>query len=101
MRNVVKKWPVGAPIQAPLDALDNLLRKNRFDPNQVKQVEVRVATHLAMIVDNREIPDICLQHVIAMMLLDKTVTFRSAHDAARMKDPAVLTTAGKGSVDSR
>jgi 2-methylcitrate dehydratase PrpD len=26
----------------------------------------------------------------AVMLLDKTVTFRSAHDQARMKDPAIL-----------
>ena len=42
------------------------------------------------IVDNREIPDICLQHMIAVMLIDKTASFKSAHDVARMKDPAVL-----------
>jgi 2-methylcitrate dehydratase PrpD len=35
-------------------------------------------------------PDICLQHMVAVMLLDKTATFGSAHDKARMKDPAVL-----------
>jgi 2-methylcitrate dehydratase PrpD len=35
-------------------------------------------------------PDICLQHMVAVMLLDKTATFQSAHDKARMKDPAVL-----------
>jgi 2-methylcitrate dehydratase PrpD len=35
-------------------------------------------------------PDICAQHMTAVMLLDKTVTFRSAHDQARMKDPATL-----------
>ena len=28
--------------------------------------------------------------MVAVMLLDKTVTFRSAHDIARMKDPEVL-----------
>jgi len=31
-----------------------------------------------------------MQHMIAVMLLDKTVTFVSAHDKARMQDPAVL-----------
>src|SRR5579863_4584704 len=89
-RTNVKKWTVGSPIQAPLDALDNLFRKNHFDAEQVKEVRVRVATDEASIVDNREIPDICLQHMIAVMLVDKTVSFRSAHDTPRMKDPAIL-----------
>lgn len=89
-RTDIKKWTVGAPIQAPLDALDNLLKRNRFEPDQVKQVVVRVATDEATIVNNREIPDICLQHLIAVMLIDKTVSFKSAHEEARMKDPAVL-----------
>ena len=90
MRNGVKKWTVGLPIQAPLDALDNLIRKNNLEPDQVKQIVVRVAAGLATIVDNRAIPDICLQHLMAVMLLDRTISFKSAHDVARMKDPAVL-----------
>jgi 2-methylcitrate dehydratase PrpD len=89
-RTNIKKWTVGAPIQAPLDALDTLLKRHQFSAEQVKQVVVRVAAAEATIVDNREIPDICLQHLIAVMLVDKTVTFRSAHDTPRMKDPAVL-----------
>jgi 2-methylcitrate dehydratase PrpD len=89
-RTNVKKWTVGSPIQAPLDALDNLLRKYHFDADQVKEVKVRVATDEASIVDNREIPDICLQHMMAVMLIDKTASFKSAHDIARMKDPAIL-----------
>ena len=40
--------------------------------------------------NNREMPDICLQHMVAVMLLDKTASFAAAHDKARMKDPAVL-----------
>ncbi len=34
-------------------------------------------------------PDICLQHLLAVMLLDKTVTFVSSHEYARMNDAAV------------
>ena len=44
----------------------------------------------ANLVDNREMPDICLQHMVAVMLVDKTASFKSAHDKARMQDPAVL-----------
>ncbi|MGH9679081.1 MAG: MmgE/PrpD family protein, partial [Candidatus Acidiferrales bacterium] len=29
-------------------------------------------------------------HMVAVMLVDQTVTFRSAHDTARMKDPEIL-----------
>lgn len=90
LRTDVKKWTVGAPIQAPLDALVDLIQKNHFTADQVDKVVVRVATDEAGIVDNREIPDISLQHLIAVMLLDGTVSFKSAHDVARMKDPAVL-----------
>ena len=94
-RTNVKKWTVGAPIQAPLDALETLLKRRRFDGALVKQVTVRVAAAEATIVDNREIPDICLQHLIAVMLVDKTVSFKSAHDEARMRDPAVLSQRAK------
>jgi len=89
MRTNFKKWTVGAPIQAPLDGLENILKRRPFDPEQVKQVSVRVATNEASIVNNREIPDICLQHLMAVMLVDKTVTFKSAHDLNRMRDAAV------------
>jgi 2-methylcitrate dehydratase PrpD len=86
----LKKWTTGGPIQSPLDAMVNLQKRHPFNADQVKQVVVRAATSAAYTVNNREMPDICLQHMIAVMLLDKTVTFRSAHDKARMKDPDVL-----------
>jgi 2-methylcitrate dehydratase PrpD len=85
----IKKWTVGAPIQAPLDALDNLMKRRPIDPDQVRQFTVRIAASAAKVVDNREMPDIWLQHMAAVMLLDKTVSFQAAHDTARMKDPEV------------
>jgi 2-methylcitrate dehydratase PrpD len=32
-------------------------------------------------------PDICMQQMCAVMLMDGIVTFESAHDEARMRDP--------------
>jgi len=89
-RTNIKKWTVGSPIQAPLDALENLRKKHPFEADQVKQVTVRIATDEAAVVDNRDIPDICLQYMLAVMLLDKTASFKAAHDNARMHDAAVL-----------
>ena len=86
----IKKWPVGSPIQAALDALVILRKQHPLDSDQVRHVSVRLATDEAAIVNNREIPDICLQHMIAVALLDKTVTFASAHDRERLKDAATL-----------
>lgn len=89
-RTNIKKWSVGSPIQAPLDALELVRKRRPFEAEQVQQVIVRVSTAEAAVVDNREIPDICLQHMVAVMLLDKTASFRAAHDKARMQDPAIL-----------
>jgi 2-methylcitrate dehydratase PrpD len=89
-RTNIKKWTVGSPIQAPLDALAGFFKQRSFSADDVVKVVVRIASDEANTVSNRDMPDICLQHMVAIMLLDKTVTFRSVHDRARMKDPAVL-----------
>ncbi|HEX4643032.1 MAG TPA: MmgE/PrpD family protein [Candidatus Acidoferrales bacterium] len=89
-QTTLKRWTTGGPIQSPLDALQLILKKHTFDANQVKQVVVHASTSAAYTVNNREMPDICLQHMIAVMLLDKTASFKAAHDKPRMQDPAVL-----------
>ncbi len=86
----LKRWTTGGPIQSPLDALQLILKKHPFEPDQVKQVVVRTSTSAAYTVNNREMPDICLQHMVAVMILDKTASFKAAHDKARMQDPAIL-----------
>jgi 2-methylcitrate dehydratase PrpD len=89
LRTNIKRWSVGSPIQAPLDSLSALLR-NGVKAEQVERVVVRVAHQGANITDNRNMPDICMQHMCAVMLLDGTVSFKSAHDEKRMQHPKVL-----------
>jgi 2-methylcitrate dehydratase PrpD len=90
IRTNIKKWTVGSPIQAPLDALAGFFKQRSFTADDVRKVVVRIASDEANTVSNRDMPDICMEHMVAVMLLDKMATFRSAHDKARMKDPAVL-----------
>ena len=88
-RTDIKKWTVGTPIQAPLDAVANLRRQRPFEADDVQQVVVRMAPTVGAVVDNRDIPDICLQHMMAVMLIDKTASFAAAHDKPRMDDATV------------
>jgi 2-methylcitrate dehydratase PrpD len=86
----IKRWAVGSPIQAPLDSLLELIREHRLRADEVERVIVRVAHLGANTTDNREMPDICMQHLCSVMLLDGTVTFKSSHDEKRMRHPKVL-----------
>ena len=86
----LKRWTTGGPIQSPLDALQLIMKKHPFEPDQVKQVVVHASTSAAYTVNNREMPDICLQHMIAVMIIDKTASFKAAHDKPRMQDPELL-----------
>jgi 2-methylcitrate dehydratase PrpD len=88
-QTIIKKWSTGGPIQSPLDALVNLRRQRPFEAEQVKRVVVRLSTSAAPKVDNNQNPDLCLQYLVAVMLLDRTVSFRAAHDKVRMQDPAI------------
>jgi 2-methylcitrate dehydratase PrpD len=90
MRTNIKKWSVGSPIQAALDALELMLQRRPFTPGDVRKVVVRLGTRSASVVNNRDIPDICLQHMVAVMLVDKTASFDAAHDKPRMQDPRIL-----------
>jgi 2-methylcitrate dehydratase PrpD len=87
MNTNIKRWSVGSPIQAPLDALSVLLP---FKADEVEKVVVRVAHQGANTTNNRDMPDICMQHLCAVMILDGTVSFKSSHDEKRMKNPKVL-----------
>jgi 2-methylcitrate dehydratase PrpD len=90
MNTNIKRWSVGSPIQAPLDALDLLIREHRVKAHEVDRVVVRVAHQGANTTNNRVMPDICMQHLCAVMLLDGTVSFKAAHDEKRMRDARVL-----------
>jgi 2-methylcitrate dehydratase PrpD len=90
LRTNIKRWSVGSPIQAPLDSLAELIRKEGVKADAVERVVVRVAHQGANTTDNRDMPDICMQHMCAVMLLDGSVTFKSSHDEKRMRHPKVL-----------
>jgi len=90
LRGGIKRWPVGGPIQGPMHVLRDLIQQHNLSADEVEKVTARLPDKELEIVNNRPTPDICLQHLLAGMLQDGTVTFKSAHDFRRMRDPKIL-----------
>ncbi|HEY1474066.1 MAG TPA: MmgE/PrpD family protein [Pseudolabrys sp.] len=90
MNTSIKKWTVGSPLQSVLDGVTVLLADPAVRAGKIKRIVVDMPADRLHIVDNRTISDICLQHLVAMMIVDGGATFASIHDNARMSDPKVL-----------
>ena len=85
----IKTFSVGYPIQAPLDAFLILRRQHGLNMNNVERIVVRLPEDGARIVDNRAMPDVNVQYIIAVALVDGTVSFADSHSHERMEDPQV------------
>lgn len=90
LRAGIKRWPVGGPIQGPMHVLREMIERHRVNADEVEKLVVRMPDKELEIVNNRDMPDISVQHLLAVMLIDGNITFKSAHDFARMKDRKVL-----------
>src|SRR5205814_6018692 len=87
----IQVFPVGYPIQAPLDAFVTLRRQHTLTVDNVDRIVVRLPEDGARIVDNRAMPDVNLQYAIAVALIDGTLSFEASHSYERMRDPQVQT----------
>jgi 2-methylcitrate dehydratase PrpD len=86
----IKKWSVGAPLQSVLDSVAVLLDDPGVRADNIRHIRVDMPTASMRIVDNSTIPDLCVQHLVALMIVDRGASFAAVHDAARMTDPKVL-----------
>ena len=86
----IKRWAVGYPIQAPLDAVSNLIERHGVKSADVERVTITIDDQGARTVNARKMASINIQHLVAVMLLDGEITFASAHDDQRVADRAVL-----------
>ncbi len=84
---LVKKYPVGSPMMETVDATLAMLSKQPIRPQDVEKVVVRIPASGARTVNNRKMPDVNVQYMVANILLDGKLTFESAHDYDRLQDP--------------
>jgi 2-methylcitrate dehydratase PrpD len=95
METTIKRWCVGSPIQAPLDAVETLLATHRFNAAEVESIEVDLAVEAARVVDGRPMANVNLQHQVALLIVDGSLTFETSHAAERMTDPPVAALAAR------
>jgi 2-methylcitrate dehydratase PrpD len=89
-RTNIKRWCVGTPIQAALDAMMILIERDGLSPETLASLKVTIHASGARTVNDRTIPDISMQYLLAAMLIDGGLTFASAHDSARLSHPDIL-----------
>lgn len=85
----IKKFAVGSPAQAAVQAVLDLLADGDIDPARVEDIEIVLPHDLARVVDGRSMPDINCQYLVVGTLLDRRFSFAMAHDTARMTAPDV------------
>lgn len=91
----IKVFSVGYPIQAPLDAFLTMRRENNLNLDNVEKIVARLPEDGARVVDDRAMPDVNLQYVMAVALIDGTLSFEASHSYERMRDPQVQTVKGR------
>jgi 2-methylcitrate dehydratase PrpD len=91
----IKKWCVGSPVQAALDAVEAIRMETPFKASEIKAVTVRLPSDSAKVVDNGPMPNVNCQHLVALALVDGGLTFDASHDHARMDEPAVRDLRGR------
>jgi 2-methylcitrate dehydratase PrpD len=85
----IKPFSVGYPIQAPLDAFLRLHREHGLNVSNVERIVVRLPEDGARVVNDRAMPDVNCQHIIALALVKGTVSFEDSHSYEQMADPTV------------
>jgi 2-methylcitrate dehydratase PrpD len=86
---LVKKYPVGSPMMETVDATLAMLSKQPIRPQDIEKVVIRIPASGARTVNNRKMPDVNVQYMVANILLDGKLTFESAHDYNRLQDPGL------------
>jgi 2-methylcitrate dehydratase PrpD len=87
---LIKKYPVGSPMMETVDATLALLAKQPIPTEQIDKIIVRIPESGARTVNNRHMPDVNVQYMVAAILLEGKLSFELAHDYERFQNSRVL-----------
>jgi 2-methylcitrate dehydratase PrpD len=85
----IKKYSVGYPALAPVDAMVGLARTNDVPIEEIVAIRCVMLPQNIYVVKDRTMPNIDLRYLLTVALLDKGLHFAAAHDTDRFDDPAV------------
>ena len=82
----IKKWCVGSPVLASLDAVEAIRAAHQFEHRDIVSVTIRLPSDTAVVVDNGPMANVNCQHLVAVAIIDGGLSFAAAHDQARMSE---------------
>jgi 2-methylcitrate dehydratase PrpD len=86
----IKRYSVGSPAQAAVQATEEIVHEYSPDITAIKQIDILLPADLARVVDDRGMPDVNVQYLVAGTLTDGRCSFQMSHDVARMTSPPIL-----------
>ena len=90
METNIKKYAVGSPAQAPVQAMETLIEREGLTVDDVDRIEIHIPADAAQVVNGRHMSDINCQYLVAGTLIDQGFTFAMAHDDDRMRTDAAI-----------
>jgi 2-methylcitrate dehydratase PrpD len=87
---LVKKYPVGSPMMEAVDATVKMVTEHKINPADVIKVVARLPESGARTVNNRHMPDVNIQYMLAAIIIEGGLTFEAAHDYNRFQNPRLL-----------
>src|SRR4029077_10139397 len=72
-----------------LDSLEALGLDAPVDAHAIERVTIELPSFEAPVVDNRDMPNINLQHLAAVFLIEGELSFEAAHDLSRFENPEI------------
>jgi len=88
--SAIKKFAVGYPIQAPLDAFLTLRKQYNLTPGNVRSIIVKLPPDTIGIVGDSAMVDVNCAHIVAVALVKGTISYADSNDVALMRDPNIL-----------
>jgi len=86
----IKRYSVGSPAQAAVQAAEEIVQEFSPDLARIARIDIVLPADLARVVDDRGMPDVNVQYLVAGTLIDAVCSFKMSHDVARMTAPTVM-----------
>jgi 2-methylcitrate dehydratase PrpD len=90
MQATIKKYAVGSPSQAAIEAVVQLLAEQHLGSADIEAITVALPSESAVVVDNRAMPNVNVQYLVAGTLIDGGFSMRMSQDQERLSDPEVV-----------
>ena len=98
----IKKFAVGSPCQAPVEALLRIIGREGITAAEVQHVDVGLSSAQERITRlDQTMPNLNLRYLLAVTLFDGELTFQACHDEERLRDETVLELARRMDIASR